>query len=134
MATTAIACELLTLNTRSADLDPVNGGGSGNGIVATTPADGWVVSPPSGLSFGDNYRVFFTLGVDASGDTFTITAGDRYPAQRADLGNMTVVLAASDVRYVCVEASRFMQNDGTIVVTCTDAGSTLTAIMLPKAA
>ena len=127
MATTAITCELLTLNARSADLDPVNGGGSGNGIVATTPTDGWAISPPSGRQFGATLRL--TLGVDASGDTFTLTAGDRYPAQRADLGNATVVLAASDVRYVDIETARFLQNDGTIVVTCVDTGSTLTAIM-----
>ena len=127
MSTTAIACELLVLNTRSADLDPVNGGGSANGIVATTPTDGWVVSPPSGKQFGATVRL--TLGVDASGDTFTIVAGDRYPAQRADLGNLSVVLAASDIRYIDIESSRFLQNDGTIQVTATDAGSTLTAIM-----
>ena len=117
----------MTLNTRSADLDPVNGGGSSNGIVATTPSDGWVISPPSGKSFGALCRL--TLGVDASGDTFTILAGDRYPAQRADLGNATIVLAASDVRYVDIETSRFLQSDGTINVTCGDTGSTLTAIM-----
>ena len=127
MATTAITCELLAMNARSADLDPVNGGGSGNGIVATTPADGWVISPPSGKQFGATCSL--TLGVDASGDTFTILAGDRYPAQRADLGNATVVLAASDVRHVDIECARFLQNDGTILVTCVDTGSTLTAIM-----
>lgn len=127
MATTAIACELLTLNTRSADLDPVNGGGSGNGIVATTPSDGWVISPPSGKTWGATCRL--TLGVDASGDTFTVKAGTRYPAQRADLGDMTVVLAASDIRYIDIETSRFLKSDGTILVTATDAGSTITAIM-----
>ena len=127
MATTAITCELLAINARSADLDPVNGGGSGNGIVATTPSDGWVISPPSGRQFGSTCRL--TLGVDASGDTFTVLAGDRYPAQRADLGNITVVLAASDVRYVDLETARFLQNDGTILVTATDTGSTLTCIM-----
>lgn len=133
MATTAIACELLTLNTRSSDLDPVNGGGSGNGIVATTPSDGWVISPPSGVEFA-NERLLLTLGVDASGDTFTIAAGNRFPAQRAGLGALTVTLAASDVRYLVVETSRFLKSNGTIVVTCTDAGSTMTAVMLPKAA
>lgn len=127
MSVTAITTELLTLNTRSADLDPVNGGGSGNGIVATTPSDGWVISPPTGLSFGTTLRL--TLASDNSGDTVTILAGDRYPAQRADLGNMTVVLAASDVRYIDIETSRFLQDDGTVLATCVDTGTTLTAIM-----
>lgn len=131
MATTAIATELLVLNTRSADL-PDAGGGTGNGLVATTPADGWVVSPPAGLAFDE--RLWFRLTVDASGDTFTFLAGDRYPAQRADLGNLAIVLAASDTRFICIETSRFVQNDGTILVTATDAGSALTAMMQPKAA
>lgn len=130
MATTAVTCELLTLNTRSTDF-PAAGAGSANNLVATTPADGWVVSPPSSETMGE--RLIFRLIADASGDTVTFTKGDRYPAQRADLGDMDVTLAASDVRYIAVETSRFLQNDGTIVVTCTDAGTILLAMMLPKA-
>lgn len=130
MSTTAIACELLTINTAGADM-PDAGGGVGNGIVATTPSDGWVISPPSGETFG-NTRLFFRLTVDGSGDTFVFLAGDRYPAQRADLGNLSVVLAASDSRMFVCETSRFLQNDGTILVTCTDAGSVISASMTPK--
>ena len=130
MATTAITTELLTVNTRSADL-PDAGGGSGNGVVADTPADGWAVSPPSGLAFDE--RLVFRMTADATGDTFVFTAGDRYPAQRADLGNLSITMAASDTRFIAIETSRFLQNDGTIVVTCTDTGSALTALMLPKA-
>jgi hypothetical protein len=108
---------------------PDAGGGSGNGIVATTPADGWVISPPSGRTF--DRGLFLRLTVDGSGDTFVFLAGDRYPAQRADLGNMSIVLAASDSRMLCIETSRFLQNDGTILVTCTDAGSVISASMCP---
>ena len=110
---------------------PDAGGGSGNGIVATTPSDGWVISPPSGETFG-NTRLCLRLTVDASGDTFVFLAGDRYPAQRADLGNMSITLAASDSRMIAIESSRFLQNDGTILVTCTDTGSVISATMLPK--
>ena len=131
MATTAIATELLVLNTRSADL-PGAGGGTGNGIVATTPGDGWVVSPPSGEQFDE--RLWFRMLANGSGDTVTFKAGVRYPAQRADLGDMDIVLAASDERYVVIETSRFMQDDGTIDVVCTDAGTVLTAMMMPKTA
>ena len=131
MTVTAIATELLVLNTRSSDLAGV-GGGSGNGIVATAVADGWVVSPPSGQQFDE--RLFFVLYSDATGDTFTFKAGDRYPAQRADLGDMTVVLAALDERHIVIETSRFLQNDGTINVTSLDIGSALTALMMPKSA
>ena len=130
MATTAIACELLVINVAGADM-PDAGGGSGNGIIATTPTDGWVISPPSGETFG-NARLLLRLTVDATGDTFIFTAGDRYPAQRADLGNMSITLAASDSRMIAIETSRFLQNDGTIIVTCVDTGSVISATMLPK--
>jgi hypothetical protein len=131
MSTTAIACELLVLNTAGADM-PDAGGGVGNGIVATTPADGWVISPPTNETFG-NGRLFLRLTVDGSGDTFVFLGGDRYPAQRADLGNMSIVLAASDSRMIVIETSRFLQNDGTILVTCADTGSVISASMLPRA-
>ncbi len=90
-----------------------------------------MVSPPSSETFG-NTRLVFRLTVDGTGDTFTFLAGDRYPAQRADLGNMTVVLTASQSKFIVVETSRFLQNDGTILITATDAGSVVMAEMLPK--
>ena len=129
MATTAITAELLVVNARSADL-PDAGGGSGNGIVATTPSDGWVVSPASGEQFDE--RTWFRITANGTGDTVTFVAGDRYPAQRVDLGNLAVVLAASDSRFIAIETSRFLQDDGTIEVTATDAGTSLTAITNPK--
>jgi len=128
MATTAITVERLTLDAISTDF-PVAGSGSGNNIVATTPTDGWVISPESGGNLDD--KIIIRLVADGSGDTVTVTAGDRYPAQRADLGNLTLTLAASDVVYVTIEMSRFMQNDGTVIVTATDAGTVLTAMGLP---
>jgi len=128
MATTAITVERLTLDAISTDF-PVAGSGSGNNIVATTPTDGWVISPESGGVLDD--KIIIRLVADGSGDTVTVTAGDRYPAQRADLGNLTLTLAASDVVYVTIEMSRFMQNDGTVIVTATDAGTVLTAMGLP---
>jgi quercetin dioxygenase-like cupin family protein len=131
MSTTAIACELLTLNARSADLPFIAGGGSANAIVATAAADGWVVSPPSGQSFGD--RVVFILGSDGSGGTVTFKAGDRYPAHRADLGDEIITLAANDGRVCAMETSRFLQDDGTILVIPSTTGLVMTAVMLPKA-
>lgn len=129
MATTAIAVERLTLDTISTDF-PVAGSGSGNNLVATTPTDGWVITVDSGGVVDE--RIVLRLVADGSGDTVTVTAGDRYPAQRADLGNLTLTLNASDVKYVSLEMSRYMQNDGTVVVTATDAGTVLTAIAVPR--
>lgn len=131
MATTAVTCALLTLNTLSAKLDPVNGGGSGNAIVATTPSDGWVISPPAGQTLADA-RLFLTLFYNAT-ESITIKAGTRYPAQRTDLGDLALAGTSADVKYVCIETSRFLQTDGTIKVTGINASNTLTAVMLPKA-
>ncbi len=45
---------------------------------------------------------------------------------------MTITLAASQTKFICIETSRFLKTDGTILVTATDAGSTITAEMLPR--
>jgi hypothetical protein len=130
MATTAISCELGVLNTRSADLPFIAGGGTNNAKVATSTTDGWVLSPPSGLSFDE--RLFIVLGSDGTGGTVTFKAGDRYPAQRADLGDLVITLAADDGRIVPIETSRFLQNDGTITVIPSTTGLVITALMHPK--
>lgn len=132
MATTAIACELGVLNTRSADLPVTAGSGSGNAIAATSTADGWVISPPSGQEFANDRLVIF-LGDTGTGGTVTFKAGDRYPAQRADLGDLVITLAASDGRFVPIETSRFLQNDGTIIAIPSVTALIMTAFMEPKA-
>ncbi len=129
MATTAIAAELLVLNTRSADLPYIAGGGTGNAKVATSTTDGWVISPPAGYTMDENLLII--LGSDASGGTVTFTAGDRYPAQRADLGTLVITLAADDGRVVYLETSRFLQNDGTIIAIPSTTGLVMTAVYTP---
>ena len=124
MATTAITPTELVINTVSADILDADG------TAATTPADGWVIAA-AGHS-GDRLLLKFLAG--ASGDTVTITAGDRPPAQREGLGTLAIVLAASDVRYICIEAARFLQDDGTIEAVCTDTGTTCKAFIIPKIA
>lgn len=131
MATTAISMELLTRDTRSADLPFIAGSGSANAIVATSTTDGWVISPPSAETMGE--RAVFILGSDGTGGNIVFKAGDRYPAQRPDLGDLTITLAANDGRVVSVETSRFLQNDGTIIAIPTTTGLVMTAVMLPKA-
>lgn len=131
MATTAITVEQLTTNTRSADLPFIAGSGSGNAIVATSTTDGFVISPATGGVMDE--RLVIILGSDGSGGDFVFKAGDRYPAQRADLGDLTITLAANDGRVVIVETSRFLKNDGTIVCIPTTTGIVLTAINTVKA-
>ena len=129
--TVAISCELLTLNTRGEDnLDGGDGSGTANGLDAAD-ATGWTISPPSGLSFDERLILRFVVTTAA---TFVVKAGDRYPAQRVDLGDLSITMATSDVRMICIETSRFLQNDGTINITCTNTTDRLQAYMLPKAA
>ena len=130
MSTTAIACELGVINTRSADLPVIAGSGSGNAIAATSTTDGWVISPPSGYDFGNNRLVIF-IGDTGTGGTAVFKAGDRYPAQRADLGDLSITIAANDGRFVPIETSRFLQNDGTIIVIPSVTALIMTAFMLP---
>jgi hypothetical protein len=73
------------------------------------------------------------LGSDGTGGTVTFKAGDRYPAHRVDLGDLTITLAANDGRVVPIETSRFLQNDGTIIAIPSTTGLVLTACMLPRA-
>ena len=122
MAVTVITPTPLVRDVMSADiLDAA-------GTVATTPADGWEISGP----VAPDVDLILKFLVDASGDTITIKAGDKPPAERAGLGDLALVLAASDVRYIMVEKARFMQDDGTLLVTATDAGSTCYAFTIPK--
>ena len=113
MADVVITPVAQAINTRSADLV-----GAGTAI---TDAAANVFSIAAGGRPPDRITLYFEA--DATGDTVTILAGDRPPAQRAGLGNITVVLAASDLRSVTVESARFVQDDGTIRATCTDDGT-----------
>lgn len=131
MATTAITCELLTVNVRGSDNpDAADGSSGSNGLDVVTAADGWAISPPAGLSFDERLVMRFFVTTAA---TFVVKAGDRYPAQRADLGDLSITMATDDVRMISVETSRFLQNDGTITVTATNTTDRLQAYMLPKA-
>lgn len=123
MATTAITPTALVVNVESADI--LDAGGT----VATTPTDGWVIAAPTGR----DTDLLLKFLVDASGDTVTIVAGDRPPSQRSGLGNLAIVMAASDVRYIIIEKGRFLQDDGTILATCVDAGTSCKAFTIPKA-
>jgi len=123
VAVTEITPTPLVIDTESADLPDASG------TVATTPADGWEVDA-KGLS-GD--RLLFKFLGPAGGDTVTFTIGTNPPAHRAGLGVKAVVLAADDVRFIVVEASRFTQDDGTMLITCVDAATAIWAFLMPKA-
>ena len=132
MAVTAINADIqLTVNTRSADFPFIAGGGTDNAKVATSTTDGWEITPPNPSAFDE--RMVCILGSDGSGGTVVFKAGDRYPGQRVDLGDLTITLAADDGRVVVIETSRFLKNDGTIVAIPTVTAIILTAINMVKA-
>jgi hypothetical protein len=141
MSTTAITAAGLSFETASANLGVFGAASNtagaaattGGSAVATTPADGWVISPATGRSLADGLLLLI-FSTDATLDTFTITAGDRPPSMSTGLGAKTVDVAANNTKVIAVDVSRHLQDDGTIVVTCTDAGANLAAVMLPRGA
>lgn len=104
MATTAITPTKLEMNVASIDTDDQAG------TTASSTTDGWVIAVKG--SQGD--RCWLKFVADASGGTITIKAGARPPSQEADLGDLTITLAASDVKYVCVDIGRFGKATGSI--------------------
>lgn len=72
----------------------------------------------------------------ASTKVFTVTAGDNPPADAAGQGNLDISLTAGDstpqIAWVTIESARFLQNDGTVVVTVASGTTgTIAAIQLP---
>lgn len=104
--------------------------------MATTPADGWVIAVPAAQGIAGQKSPMDSLilmfEADASGDTVTIAAGTNPPAHQAGKGADTIVLAASDIRIYKPEVARHVKSDGTIVATCTDAGTRCYAFILPR--
>lgn len=115
MADRAVTPTALVLNAESDDIKDADGVS-----ISTAATDQWVVAA-DGRS---GARLLLKFLVDSDGDTIVITAGDRPPSPLAGLGDLSLVLVASEVRYIIIEAARFMQNDGTIIITCSDDGST----------
>lgn len=122
MADVAITPEAITMHTRTSDLVALGT------VIAAATANVFIIAV--GARHGD--RILLLFEADATGDTVTILAGDRPPSQRAGLGDITIVLAASDLRGVCVEAARFVQDDGSIHATCGDDGTRCSALILPR--
>lgn len=125
MAVTAITPIILAVNTASVDH------ADADATDVTTAVDGFSISAALAHS-GD--RLLLKFVDDGTGDTVTVLAGDRPPGQRAGLGNLAITMAASDVKYVVLEPARFLQSDGTILVTCTDEGMRMSAFLMPKGA
>ena len=94
MTDRAVTPTALAINVESADI--LDAGGTS---INTASSDVFAIA--AGGSAGNHILLKFL--VDASGDTITIKAGDRPPSQLVDLGDLDLVLAANDGRYIVVE-------------------------------
>jgi hypothetical protein len=141
MATVAITAANLLFDTASANLGvfgaATNTAGAaaatGGGEVPTTVGDGWLISPATGRNLADG-TLLLILSTDATGDTFTIVAGNRPPSMRPGLAATTYVVAANNTIVVAPDVAAHLLTAGTIQVTCTDIGSSLAAVSLPRGA
>lgn len=154
MTTVAITAANLAFDTASANLGVFGAASNtagasattGGSAVATATADGWTISAPTGRSLADGLLLLI-LSTDATGDTFTIHPGNRLstdplttvvgvrpPSMRGGLAATTYVVAANNTITVAVDPSIHMLSNGTIVVTSTDIGSNLAAVLLPRGA
>jgi hypothetical protein len=123
MALTTIPAVALVLDTVSADLPDA----SLTSIASA--ADGFSIT---GLN-NETRNVIFSALDSGSASVVTINAGANPPSMRAGLGNLTVTLAASDVKHVAIEAARFMQADGTITGTVdTNGTASIGAKIIPR--
>lgn len=76
------------------------------------------------------------VNTTASTKVWTVAAGDNPPAASAGQGALAVSLTDGSttptVSYLCLESARFMQSDGTILITVASATTGfITAFQLP---
>lgn len=124
MAETTITPTVIAPNTASDDI------ADADATVPTDAADGWSIV---NADESDNMLVKFVA--DGSSRTVTVKAGDKPPAERSGLGDLSISLSANDVKYVWLESARFMRggaNAGTINVTTSNAAVKCGAFILPK--
>ena len=121
MAVTAITPIQLVLNAASADH------ADADGTAVTNATDGFSITLPATCDPSAVVLIFVDSGAT---DTVVITAGDNPPSIRAGLGNLTFSLAASDVKRICLEPARFLQDDFTYKGTCATT-TKVSAVLLP---
>ena len=121
MAVSVITPIVLVLNTATID----------HADADASAMDGTDGADVAAAKIGKNQLVLLKFVDDGTGSTVTIQAGDNPPSMTAGLGNITITLAASDVKYIAVEQARVTQSDGKIHASSTDAGPKITAFVLP---
>ncbi len=124
MAVTAVTPTRLVAGTPTTTL-PTSGG-----QTATSTTDGWSIALGSR---GTTEQLYVVLLDDGSGCTVTVYAGDRNPgpAQLAAKGDDTFAMAASETFYYAFEPGRHEQDNNTIQMASSDAGTKLLAFLMP---
>jgi hypothetical protein len=90
------------VNTRSADLVGVG--------ESVTTSDTFVIDAK-----GETRNLLIFVEEQGTGAaTVTFDAGDNPPSMLAELGDVDIVLAQADLRYVPLEPGQCIQSDGTI--------------------
>jgi hypothetical protein len=122
VAITTIVPVDLAVNVVSADLPDA-------GMTAIT--DGAGLGAEVDLSSYGGRIALFKIE-DSTGDDFTFVAGDRPPSHRIGLGDLVVAMAAADVKFLVLEISRFLQDDGKILFNVAGNDGSCSVFILPK--
>ena len=122
MAVTTVAPVDLALNVASADL-PESG--------MTSIANGSDGGSIDLASFGGRPIIIHIESSD--GGDFTFLAGDRPPSHRTGLGTLVIAMETSDVKFLTIELSRFLQDDGKILFTVSGNNGSCAVFVLPRA-
>ena len=124
MAETAIPITAVTFHTPTADL------ADADGTAIVTGADGGRVSA---VKRTENL-IFRLVDAGGAGDDVTFKAGDSPPSERVGLGDLVVAMAANDVKFVSVEAARFVKSNGSILITSAGDNATKVSVLRIKEA
>lgn len=118
MARTAITVDALTESSASAPTSTTIDATNSHVIAATAKVGKTVL------------RINNTT---ASTKTITVLAGDNPPAHAAGQGDLTISLTQNQTKVVCLDTSRFLQDDGTVNLdVAASMTGTIEAYQLPQ--
>jgi hypothetical protein len=120
MAVESITPLELTKDTASADSPDASA------TAITTGADGFSVVADS-IGRGRNVLMKF-VETGGNAGVVVLEAGDKPPSITAGLGDLSITMAANDVKYISVEQARFLHDDGTYKGTVTGAAADTMAL------
>lgn len=105
-----------------------------NGVLADPSGTALTSGDANGGQIADAVPELTVLRVvcGATGGDFVVLAGDNPPALAAGQGDRTETFTANEVNFVGpFESGRFVQSDGSMEFTCTQA-MTVTALRVPR--